>query len=148
MTICGALCTVSDVLVKNLPLKGNILGDFLVFERVGAYSVTEGIYLFLSRDLPVIYFYSQKKGIELVRDTIPMGDFLVFERVGAYSVTEGIYLFLSRDLPVIYFYSQKKGIELVRDTIPSSQLNRKRREEIENERIDGDFGGHSTGCRL
>ncbi|MDY4669595.1 MAG: alanine racemase [Oliverpabstia sp.] len=71
VTICGSLCTVSDVLVKNLPLKGNILGDFLVFERAGAYSVTEGIYLFLSRDLPVIYFYSQKKGIELVRDTIP-----------------------------------------------------------------------------
>ena len=71
VTICGALCTVSDVLVKNLPLKGNILGDFLVFERAGAYSVTEGIYLFLSRDLPAIYFNSREKGIELIRDIIP-----------------------------------------------------------------------------
>ena len=46
--ICGSLCTVNDVLVKNLPLSNAAIGDLLVFERVGAYSVTEGIYLFLS----------------------------------------------------------------------------------------------------
>ena len=35
-----------------MPLKHAKIGDALVFERVGAYSVTEGIYLFLSRRMP------------------------------------------------------------------------------------------------
>lgn len=35
--------------MKQMPLKHAKIGDALVFERVGAYSVTEGIYLFLSR---------------------------------------------------------------------------------------------------
>ena len=43
--ICGSLCTVSDVIVKQLPLVDAKIGDVLVFERTGAYSVTEGIYL-------------------------------------------------------------------------------------------------------
>ena len=42
-TVCGSLCTVSDVLVKKMPLHGKILGDVLAFENTGAYSVTEGI---------------------------------------------------------------------------------------------------------
>ena len=42
----------------------------LVFERTGAYSVTEGIALFLSRDLPEVYFWSGKKGLEKVRNRI------------------------------------------------------------------------------
>lgn len=55
--VCGSLCTVNDVIVKQLPLCQAEPGDVLVFERVGAYSVTEGMYLFLSRDLPKILFY-------------------------------------------------------------------------------------------
>ena len=55
--VCGSLCTVNDVIVKQLPLCQAEPGDILVFERVGAYSVTEGMYLFLSRDLPRILFY-------------------------------------------------------------------------------------------
>ena len=70
-TICGALCTTADVLVKQLPLKNMQLCDILVFERLGAYSVTEGIYLFLSRDLPRIFFYNEADGFKLVRDTRP-----------------------------------------------------------------------------
>ncbi len=58
----------NDVLVKNIPLSNAAIGDLLVFERVGAYSVTEGIYLFLSRDLPRIFFYSRKCGMQLMRD--------------------------------------------------------------------------------
>ena len=54
--ICGSLCTVSDVIVKQLPLVDAKIGDVLVFERTGAYSVTEGIYLFLSRDLPPVSY--------------------------------------------------------------------------------------------
>lgn len=68
--LCGALCTVSDVIVKQFPLQNPKICDILVFERVGAYSVTEGIYLFLSRPLPKIYFWTQADGLHLVRDGI------------------------------------------------------------------------------
>ena len=68
--LCGALCTVSDVIVKQFPLRNPKICDILVFERVGAYSVTEGIYLFLSRPLPKIYFWTQADGLHLVRDGI------------------------------------------------------------------------------
>lgn len=70
VTVCGALCTANDVLVKNLPLKGNVLGDILVFENTGAYSVTEGIYLFLSRPMPQILIWSREEGLQLVRRKI------------------------------------------------------------------------------
>lgn len=50
--ICGSLCTVNDVLAKQLPLPGLDVGDVLAFSRAGAYCATEGISLFLSRDLP------------------------------------------------------------------------------------------------
>ena len=67
VTICGALCTVSDVLVKILSFKGSYLGDVLVFERTGAYSVTEGIYPFLSRNFPRIFSFSREQGVTLVQ---------------------------------------------------------------------------------
>lgn len=70
VTVCGSLCTVSDVLVKNMPLQGEIMKDILVFENTGAYSITEGIYLFLSRNLPKVVFRSEENGLELVRDMI------------------------------------------------------------------------------
>ena len=56
--------------MKNLPLTEPQLQDVLVFERTGAYSVTEGIYLFLSRDLPQILFWSEQEGLQLVREGI------------------------------------------------------------------------------
>ena len=68
--LCGALCTVSDVIVKQFPLRNPKICDIIVFERVGAYSVTEGIYLFLSRPLPKIYFWTRADGLHLVRDGI------------------------------------------------------------------------------
>lgn len=72
--ICGSLCTVSDVIVKQLPLVDAKIGDLLVFERTGAYSVTEGIYLFLSRDLPQIFFWSGKNGLEQIRGALPTNE--------------------------------------------------------------------------
>ncbi len=54
-TVCGSLCTVADVLVRNCPLGEVRAGDLLVFGNAGAYSVTEGMGLFLSRDLPAVY---------------------------------------------------------------------------------------------
>lgn len=74
-TICGSLCTVADVIVKQLPLYGAKPGDVLVFERTGAYSAMEGISLFLSRDLPKILFYSEEHGAELVRDILQTDKF-------------------------------------------------------------------------
>lgn len=50
--ICGSLCTVNDILVKQLPLSRLEVGDVLAFGNAGAYCMTEGISLFLSRDLP------------------------------------------------------------------------------------------------
>ena len=68
--MCGALCTVSDVLAKMLPLYTPCTGDLLVFENAGAYSITEGIYLFLSRALPGVVFWSEKEGLRLARDIV------------------------------------------------------------------------------
>ena len=45
-------------------------GDLLVFENIGAYSVTEGIYLFLSRKMPRIVLYNGISDIRLVRDFV------------------------------------------------------------------------------
>lgn len=66
-TVYGSLCTVADILLKRLPLKDARAGDYLVFHNIGAYSVTEGIYLFLSRRMPKIYLYDSKDGARLVR---------------------------------------------------------------------------------
>ena len=67
-TICGSLCTVADVIVKNLPIGKPESGDMIIFYNIGAYSVTEGIYLFLSRKMPKIIAYSEKEGTSLYRD--------------------------------------------------------------------------------
>ena len=53
--ICGSLCTVADVLVREVTLPELSVGDVLCFMRCGAYSVTETPVLFLSRELPCIY---------------------------------------------------------------------------------------------
>ena len=73
--ICGSLCTVGDVIVKNLELKDAKIGDMLAFYNIGAYSVTEGIYLFLSRRMPAIVMYSKKNGYRIIRN--PVDTFLI-----------------------------------------------------------------------
>lgn len=70
-TICGALCTVNDLLVKQYSMDNLHLDDKLIFEKVGAYSVTEGISLFLSRELPQVILYSKENGFKLVRNNFP-----------------------------------------------------------------------------
>lgn len=52
--LCGSLCTTADVLVREVNLQGLTPGDYLAFNNCGAYSVTEGIHLFLSRTMPMI----------------------------------------------------------------------------------------------
>lgn len=68
--ICGSLCTVGDVIVKNLELKDAKIGDMIAFYNIGAYSVTEGIYLFLSRRMPAIVMYSNKNGYRVIRKSV------------------------------------------------------------------------------
>ena len=66
--ICGALCTSGDTLVAQAELTDLQVGDLVVFPHAGAYSMTEGMSLFLSRDLPRVYLYNSKNGLCLVRD--------------------------------------------------------------------------------
>ena len=67
--LVGALCTINDLIVKGLPVKSLELGDVFVFKNTGAYAMTEGISLFLSRDLPKVLFVKDGK-IEVVRSNI------------------------------------------------------------------------------
>ena len=67
-TLCGSLCTTADILVRKGTLPALSVGDVLAFGRCGAYSVTEGIGLFLSRQLPRIVLHSERGGNRLLRD--------------------------------------------------------------------------------
>ena len=68
-TLCGSLCTTADVLatvqVSNLEI-----GDVLAFSRTGAYSVMEGMAVFLSREMPAVVLFASEEGDHLVRDFI------------------------------------------------------------------------------
>lgn len=64
----GSLCTINDILVKNIDVPKLELGDVFIFKNTGAYSSTEGISLFLSRDLPKVLICSRDKRISVVRD--------------------------------------------------------------------------------
>ena len=67
--LCGALCSMNDLLVKQAPLPDLEPGDLLCFENTGAYCVTEGMSLFLSRDLPAVYLLREDGEAECVRHT-------------------------------------------------------------------------------
>jgi len=66
--ICGALCTTSDILAKRMPAPGLKVGSVLAFEKAGAYCSTEGMLMFLSRDLPRIVVVDEAGVPRLVRD--------------------------------------------------------------------------------
>lgn len=66
--LCGSLCTTADILVREVELPAVSIGDYLVFHRCGAYSVTEGTVLFLSRTMPRILLYTKEKGLVIARD--------------------------------------------------------------------------------
>lgn len=53
-TLYGSLCTINDIIIKNIELTKLSIGDVFIFKNTGAYSSTEGINLFLSRELPKI----------------------------------------------------------------------------------------------
>ncbi len=68
INLCGALCTINDNIVKEMLVTDAKKGDIFEFQNVGAYSMTETPALFLSRDLPKVYLYSQSGGLKLMRD--------------------------------------------------------------------------------
>ena len=67
--LCGSLCTTADVLVRKAELHPLDQGDILAFMNIGAYSVTEGPALFLSRDMPSIILHG-KGGDRLARGAV------------------------------------------------------------------------------
>ena len=73
--VCGALCSINDVLLKQVSVPSFQTGDCLVFPNVGAYCMTEGMALFLSRDLPRIYLHKGGSELRLVRDRIETAAF-------------------------------------------------------------------------
>ena len=69
--LCGSLCTINDILVKQYPAGDIQIGDVLIFENTGAYCMTEGISLFLSRDLPGVIKIMENNEIKKVRENLP-----------------------------------------------------------------------------
>ncbi len=65
--LCGSLCTTNDDLVRDVEMTNLEMGDILVFENIGAYSITEAMYLFLSRTMPAVLLYNNGC-IQCVRD--------------------------------------------------------------------------------
>ena len=70
--LCGSLCSVNDLLVKKLPVHDLKVGDVLVFHNTGAYSMTEGISLFLSRDLPAVVMLRENGETRILREAEPV----------------------------------------------------------------------------
>ena len=66
--LMGSLCTINDIIIKQYPVSNLQIGDVFVFKNTGAYCMTEGISLFLSRELPQVAILKNGK-LELARDT-------------------------------------------------------------------------------
>jgi diaminopimelate decarboxylase len=65
-TIVGALCNAGDILANDVEIPLVAEGDYIVFHNAGAYCVTEGTTLFLSRDMPAIFF-THNDTLEILR---------------------------------------------------------------------------------
>lgn len=68
-TICGSLCTTSDVIVRDYALSEPQIGDYLIFHKTGAYTFMEGMSTFLSREMPQIWALKSGELI-MLRDRI------------------------------------------------------------------------------
>lgn len=74
-TLCGSLCTTADVLARKVPLDNLKIGDLLVFCRTGAYSVSEGMALFLSRELPAVSILCKNGDLKILRSKMSADTF-------------------------------------------------------------------------
>lgn len=68
--LCGSLCTINDILVKQFPVGKLNINDLFIFENTGAYCMTEGIALFLSRNLPKVIKLKKNDELELIREDL------------------------------------------------------------------------------
>ena len=66
--LCGSLCTVNDVLARDVALHDPKKDDVICFKRCGAYAATEGMAMFLSRELPQVLICKTDGKIEKLRD--------------------------------------------------------------------------------
>ena len=66
--LMGSLCTINDIIIKQYPVSNLQIGDAFIFKNTGAYCMTEGISLFLSRELPQVALLKNQK-LELVRES-------------------------------------------------------------------------------
>lgn len=66
--LCGSLCTVNDVLARDVAMHDPQKGDVICFKRCGAYAATEGMAMFLSRELPQVLICKTDGKIEKLRD--------------------------------------------------------------------------------
>ena len=71
--IYGSLCTINDIIVKNINACDLQIGDTFIFKNVGAYSSTEGISLFLTRNLPMVVLHKDND-YKVVRDNLKTSD--------------------------------------------------------------------------
>ena len=60
----------NDVLVRETILHAPEIGDRLAFERCGAYACTEGMAMFLSRELPQLLLYQLDGSVHVLRGCI------------------------------------------------------------------------------
>jgi len=67
----GSLCSFNDMIARAVMISNPKVGDRLIFKNIGAYSVTEGIYLFLSRDLPAVYVKEADGQCRMLRNGNP-----------------------------------------------------------------------------
>jgi diaminopimelate decarboxylase len=72
--VCGALCTIHDWLLKDYEARDIQIGDLISFCNIGAYSVTETDYLFLSRELPLILIKDTDNSFAEIRKRIATAD--------------------------------------------------------------------------
>ena len=70
--LCGSLCSVNDLLVKKIQVHDLKIGDVFIFHNTGAYSMTEGISLFLSRDLPAVIWLKGNGETQILRSAEPV----------------------------------------------------------------------------
>lgn len=68
--VCGSLCTTNDILMKAMPVAGLEVGTLLAFDKAGAYCMTEGVALLLSRDLPAVVFSHADGTCRLAREPL------------------------------------------------------------------------------
>ena len=59
----------NDIIAKQISLPDIEIGDVICFENTGAYCMTEGISLFLSRDIPSVYIKKEDGTYLCVRDS-------------------------------------------------------------------------------